>query len=70
MKTYKTTQKPLENRIVRELNASVLTNTFKNKSGVQKADLYSVIGGCDKIVCHNTCSPVNATFKETILISF
>lgn len=70
MKTYKTTQAHKENRIVAELNASVLTGTFKDKSGIKKADLYTRLSGCDLLVAHNTCPPVNATFVTTVRISF
>lgn len=58
------------NRIVSELNASVLTRTFKSTIGYQLADLYSDSNSCDKIVAHNTCAPSNSEYIETILIAF
>lgn len=69
MKTYQTTQASLENRIIRELNAAVLSSTFKNNEGLQLADVYqSEYSKVLKVVAHNTCAPINTTFKETILI--
>lgn len=71
MKTYKTTQKAHENRIVAELNASVLTATFTSKEGKQKADVYkSENTSVKKIVANGTCAPVNMIFQETVFITF
>jgi hypothetical protein len=64
--------KPSENsnRIVSELNASVLTATFKSKIGKQLADLYNCKNSSSKIVAHNTCAPSNCQYVETIQIIF
>jgi hypothetical protein len=64
--------KPTENsnRIVSELNANVLTGTFKSTIGTQLADLYTSKHSCNKIVAHNTCSPSNCEYVETIEITF
>ncbi len=75
MKTYQSTKQTEDsNRIVKELNARVLSLTFKNKEGLQMADLYSYNNtGCKnplEIVAHNTCAPALGVFVETILISF
>jgi hypothetical protein len=73
MKTYQTIR-PTENSnlIVQELNAKVLTSTFKGAKGAQLADLYTYEGTqCNhpkEIVAHNTCAPVIAKFVETIEI--
>lgn len=71
MKTYKTSQKAYENRIVAELNAAVLTATFPNKEGKQKADVYRKEGSLVKsIVAHGTCAPVGMELEQTITITF
>ena len=73
MKTYQTIR-PTENSnlIVQELNAKVLTATFKGSKGNQLADLYSYEGtqcrNPKEIVAHNTCAPIMAKFVETIEI--
>lgn len=62
------------NAVIPELNATVLTATFKSKEGVQKADLYTykgtVCGNPDEVVSHGTCPPVVAIFVKTIKITF
>jgi hypothetical protein len=58
------------NRIVSELNASVLTATFKSTIGTQIADLYTSENSCSHIVGHNTCAPSNCKYVETIEITF
>lgn len=75
MKNYKITKEtPNSNSIVKELNARVLTATFKDKTGIQKADLYTYEGtGCKnpkEIVSHGTCAPALGIFVETIGVSF
>ena len=64
--------KPSENsnRIVSELNASVLTATFKSTIGSQLADLYTSKNSSSKIVAHNTCTPSGCEYVETIEITF
>jgi len=75
MRTFKTVR-PSENSnlIVAELNAKVLTATFKNKVGNQLGDLYSYegtqCGNPKEIVAHGTCAPVMAKLIETIQITF
>jgi hypothetical protein len=58
------------NRIVSELNASVLTATFKSTIGTQIADLYKSENSFSHIVGHNTCAPSNCKYVETIEITF
>jgi len=58
------------NRIVSELNASVCIATFKSTIGTQIADLYTSKNSCNQIVGHNTCSPSNCQYVETIEITF
>lgn len=77
MKTYKAhLRSPNENMIVDELNASIATGTFPRETfiskpaSLQKADLYSRIDGCDVLVGHRSCPPVNAEFKKTVKVSF
>lgn len=71
MTTYQVTKpSPISNSVVTELNAYVLTATFKNSAGVQLADLYSSDNGASKLVAHGTCSPVNSKFEQTIKIQF
>jgi hypothetical protein len=71
MNTYQSF-KPSENsnRIVSELNASVLTATFKSTIGSQLADLYTSKNSSSKIVAHNTCAPAGCEYVETIEITF
>jgi len=59
---------PNSNPVVKELNAAVLSATFKGEE--TKGDLYRVVGSCDKIVCHGSCPPVNSTFIRTIELDF
>ena len=58
------------NRIVSELNASVLTATFKSIIGYQLADLYTSKNSSSKIVAHNTCAPSDCEYVETIEVTF
>lgn len=58
------------NRIVSELNASVLTATFKSTIGSQLADLYTSENSSNKIVAHNTCAPCGCEYIETIEVTF
>lgn len=71
MKIYQISQpSPSSNRIVRELNAAVLSLTFENE-GVQDAELWSCApNSCDVIIAYGTCAPVHATFIKTIKIDF
>jgi len=75
MKTFNTVKEtPNSNTVIKELNAKVLTATFKSKKGTQLADLYTYEGTqCNnpkEIVSHNTCAPIMANFVETIKIIF
>jgi hypothetical protein len=67
--------KPINsNSIIPELNATVLSATFKSKKGIQKADLYTykgtVCANPDEVVSHGTCAPVVAIFVKTIEVEF
>lgn len=71
MKTLKVIKEDqLSNRVVIELNAAVLTATFKKNQPIQKADLYECINESNKIVAHGTCGPINGVFVKSILIEF
>lgn len=75
MELYKAIkEKPNSNTIVKELNARVLTSTFKNTEGVQLADLYTYSGTqCNnpmEIVAHGTCAPIMGIFVRTLNINF
>lgn len=71
MKAYKVIkEKAISNSVVKELNAAVLTATFKTKKGIHKADLYSTNSKVFKLVSHGHCKPVNTTFVKTINICF
>ena len=71
MKHFQTTPTgSINKRIVKELNASVLSLTFMNLIGTHKADLYKCINSSDTIVRHDSCPPNGGVFVETILISF
>ena len=61
-------ESPASNRIVKELNASVLTATFPNEDGEYMADLYSSPNSSKKLVYHGTCAPINSLFAGTFLI--
>ena len=71
---YKVIKSKDSNSIIPELNATVLTATFKSKEGVQKADLYTykgtVCGNPDEVVSYGTCPPAVAIFVKTIEIIF
>lgn len=62
------------NSIIPELNATVLSATFKSKEGIQKADLYTykgtVCANPDEVVSHGTCAPAVAIFVRTIEVEF
>ena len=62
------------NSVISELNAKVLTCTFKSKEGVQLADVYTYEGTqckCPKeIVSSGTCAPIMGILVETIQIQF
>ena len=58
------------NSQIKELNAKVLSSTFKDKIGVQKGDLYSTIGSSNEIVAHKTCAPAVSKFIKTIELQF
>ena len=71
MKTYKVTKENnISNYVVNELNAAVLTSTFKNNTGTHKADLYSTNSKRNLIVSHGHCKPIDTTFIKCINISF
>jgi len=59
---------PISNRIVKELNASVLTATFP-ESGIQFADLYSSRNSANSLVFHGSCAPINGEFKGSYYIN-
>lgn len=67
-------QTPDSSTVVLELNARVFTSTFKNKIGVQLADLYTYEGSScrnpKEIVAHKTCAPILGVFVETIEVEF
>ena len=68
--TYKVIKPENSNSIIAELNAKVLTATFKSKEGIQKGDLYRSSSTSDTIVAHNTCAPINSEFIQTINLTF
>jgi hypothetical protein len=72
MRTFKSIKESeISNRIVKELNAAVLSSTFVNKEGEQLADLY--VGNSPTkayIVAYNTCAPIHGKYVETIKITF
>ncbi|NLL28481.1 MAG: hypothetical protein GX259_06765 [Bacteroidales bacterium] len=71
MKTYNVTKENnISNYVVKELNAAILTSTFKNTTGLHKADLYSTNSKKNLILAHGHCKPIDATFVEYIYIRF
>lgn len=69
MKVYQTVKEsPLSNTIVKELNAAVLTTTFKGK-GQFKADLYNNTNSCACLVLKGGCAPINSEYVNTVLIN-
>jgi hypothetical protein len=71
MRTFKSIKESeISNRIVKELNAAVLSSTFINKEGEQLADLYVDNFSKVYIVAHNTCAPIHGQYLETIKITF
>ena len=71
MKIYKVTKENnSSNYVVDELNAAVCISTFKNTSGIHKADLYSSYCKHNLIVAHKHCKPVGFNFIKSINISF
>jgi hypothetical protein len=69
MKPYQTV-KPSENSnlIVNELNAVVLTLTFKGLKGEIDADLYTSKNSSDCLVLKGSCSPINMKYVKTVKI--
>lgn len=70
MRTYNVTQLENGQYIVRELNANVYIATFKDNKTTELADLYMSPNECDCLVRHETCQPINATFVETVILTF
>ena len=71
MKTYKVTKENnISNYVVNELNAAILTSTFKNTTGIHKADLYSTNSKRNLIIAHKHCKPIDTNFIKSINISF
>jgi hypothetical protein len=74
MRTFKSIKLENSNTIIPELNAKVLTSTFKIKEGSQLADVYTYEGTQCKcpmeIVAHNTCAPILGKYIETITVEF
>jgi hypothetical protein len=74
MRTFKTIKLENSSTIIPELNAKVLTATFKHQEGSQIADLYTYEGTQCKnpmeVVAHNTCAPAMGKYIETILVNF
>lgn len=71
MKTYNVTKENnISNYVVKELNAAILTSTFKNTTGLHKADLYSTNNKRQLIVAHKHCKPIDATFVKNVYIRF
>ena len=70
MKTYNTLRvSNAHNLIVEELNAAVLTSTFKSKKGHQVAELYVRTGGYSVLIAENTSAPSNYKFCEKVIIN-
>jgi hypothetical protein len=72
MKTYNTFRaSESANLIIEELNAAVLTSTFKSKRGLQVAELYTRRGlFMDSVlIAENTCPPSNYDFNEKVIIN-
>ena len=71
MKIYNVTKENnISNYVVKELNAAVCTSTFKNTTGLHKADLYSTNSKRQLIVARKHCKPIDATFIKNIYIRF
>ena len=71
MKIYNVTKENnISNYVVKELNAAILTSTFKNTTGLHKADLYSTNSKRQLIVAHKHCKPIDATFVKNVYIRF
>ena len=71
MEIYKSIKKDIySNRIIEELNASVLSSTYDNIIGTQLSDLYKSKNSHDVVVAHKTCPPINCEFVKTILVEF
>ena len=67
MMTYQATKEfNHTNRIVSDLNANVLTETFEETEKLQLGDLYYSKNSNKQIVKHGTCAPCNSEFVETI----
>jgi hypothetical protein len=61
-------ESPISNRIVKELNAAVLTATFPQKNGFYKADLYNDLHASSKLVYSGSCAPINSVYSDTVTI--
>ena len=71
MKTYNVTKENnISNYVVNELNAAILTSTFKNTTGLHKADLYSTNSKKNLILSHGHCKPIDSTFIKNVYIRF
>jgi hypothetical protein len=71
MEIYKSIKKnDYSNRIIEELNASVLTSTYNNTINAQVSDLYESKNSHNVVVAHNTCPPINSIFIKTIIVEF
>lgn len=66
MKTYQATKESANsNTVINEINAAVLTGTFKSLEGIQQAELcYPMMN----IISFGTCQPVHTTHTEKCLI--
>ncbi len=62
-----TRESEISNRIVKQLNASVLISTF-DRAGIQLADLYTSRFSSNKLVAHKTCAPANSQYVATVKI--
>lgn len=70
MKTYKAIKKtPDSNTIIEDLNAKVLSMTFKSKKAVQDAEV-CVDNGIRTVIGKGHCSPVLTTFEMEIKVEF
>jgi hypothetical protein len=64
-----TRESEISNRIVKQLNASVLIATFDHSgSDVKLADLYTSRHSSNKLVAHKTCAPANSQYVATVKI--
>ena len=71
MKVYIATKaSEISNTVVEDINAAVLTATFKSTEGVQKATLCRMEYGVGKVIARGTCEPVHTAQTENILLVF